>query len=425
MKTKLLSALLLIFIFSKNSHSQTWSSGRDMLNPVRGGNIASYMDKTNGYLFVISGRNVDRVIKTTQRYNLTTNSWDTLAPHPTGLLGAATATLKDQLYIIGGVINPPGFGQDTVYKFNIHQNKWGKAAPFPYDIVDAKAVAYEDSLIYVAGGVGGPDSANVLVYNAITNSWRKATTIPSETGLNFGGFSRAGNKLIYICGTDGFGSSNYFNTVYVGTIDPVNKSIISWKKGTNFPGKTRSFFDAHPWMNNTIIMTGGSTNNTFDTWSDECYAFDPDKNLWTKLPVKPTAWLTGQSGSVNLQGNEWTLICSGGFDLSFISKTELFKQTGSPSAIKDVEDNSIFLLQNSPNPFYDQTIINYSIPYLDQPVLITIFDAMGRVVETLVNEKQPAGNHRLVYHSGLAAGIYYCSINQGDHRRVVKLICAR
>ncbi len=424
MKTKLLLLPFFIALSIGQSHSQTWSVGKDIPTPIRGGNIAAYTNTTDSYLFIVSGRAEDRVIKTTQRYSVSTNTWDTLAPHPTGLLGGAITAMNNSIYLIGGVINPPGFGQDTVYKLDLLQNKWFTLAPFPYDIADAKAVSYQDSLIYTAGGLGETDSACVMLYNSNTNSWRKATTIPAAAGLNFGGFAKAGNKLLYMCGTDGFGSSNYFNTVYIGTINPQNHALITWKLSTPFPGQTRSFFDAHPWINNTIIMTGGSTDNTFDAWSDECYVFNPDNETWKQLPNKPTAWLTGQSGTVKLADNSWELICASGFDGTFIKKTELLKQKETPATIGENEKAvGITVFQNTPNPFKDHTTITYQVNEKTEFINITVYDALGQELDTLVNEKQNAGLYTIPYHTTLKAGIYYYKVICGSTTLTKQMIC--
>ena len=70
-------------------------------------------------------------------------------------------------------------------------------------------------------------------------------------------------------------------------------------------------------------MTGGSTDNTLNTSSTECYRYSPGHNQWTQLPGKPTAWLTGQSGSVQLPANTWQLICASGYANGYLSQTEL------------------------------------------------------------------------------------------------------
>jgi N-acetylneuraminic acid mutarotase len=423
MKKKLLLLTLVISTFINYGHSQTWSAGKDILHAVRGGNIASYTNATDSYLFIVSGRDTGRVIQTTQRYTVSTNTWDTLAPHPTGLLGGAITTLNNSIYVIGGVINPPGFGQDTVHRFDILQNKWSTVAPYPYPIVDAKAVSYQDSLIYTAGGLGDIDSACVMLYNSTSNSWRKATTIPAASGLNFGGFARAGDKLLYICGTDGFGSSNYFNTVYIGTISQQDRTHITWKTGTTFPGQTRSFFDAHTWMNNCVIMTGGSTNNAFDTWSNECYVFNPANETWVQLPNKPTAWLTGQSGTVRLGNNSWELICAGGFNEAYITKTELLKQESLAAIGENESTNGITLFQNTPNPFKDHTTITYQVNEKNEFINIMVYDALGQEVDTVVNGKQNAGMHTINYAAPLKAGIYYYKITTGHTSQTLKMIC--
>ena len=217
-----------------------WSAGTAIPVPVRAGNTAAYVKGNAGWLLIVSGRNQNSaIIKTVQRYNSSTHVWDTLAPHPTGLLGAATAALQDSLYIIGGVVNPPGGGISTVYKLNIDQNQWSTVASLPVTLVDAKAVSYQDSLIYTAGGVGGPNRGNLYLYNARTNRWRPATPFNASGRRSFGGFAISGDTLVYMCGTTGFGSSVYFDSVYVGIISQANRANISWSRGANFPGQTR------------------------------------------------------------------------------------------------------------------------------------------------------------------------------------------
>jgi N-acetylneuraminic acid mutarotase len=164
------SALFLftsMVFYSFDSFVPLWSAADNILKPVRAGNTASYSKNNNGWLLIVSGRDEnDAILKTVQRYNVNSNSWDTLNPHPTGLLGAAATVLKDSLYIIGGVVNPPGAGENLVYKLNINQNVWSTVANFPVSIVDAKAVSYQDSLIYTAGGFGGPVEQNIYLYNS-------------------------------------------------------------------------------------------------------------------------------------------------------------------------------------------------------------------------------------------------------------------
>jgi hypothetical protein len=69
------------------------------------------------------------------------------------------------------------------------------------------------------------------------------------------------------------------------------------------------------------------------------------------------------------------------------------------------------LNQNYPNPFNPTTVIRYAIPK-DGYVTLTIYDILGRKVQTLINEKQPAGRYKKTFNaSALASGIYFYRIS--------------
>ncbi|MBK8553230.1 MAG: T9SS type A sorting domain-containing protein [Ignavibacteria bacterium] len=413
-------AVITIFILfsSFDSFTPLWSSGTNILKPVRAGNTASYSKNNNGWMIIVSGRDQNEAItKTVQRYNVNSNTWDTLDPHPTGLLGAATAILKDSLYIIGGIVSPPGAGQEIVYKYSINQNTWSTVASLPVTLVDAKGVSYQDSLIYTAGGFGGPSAGNVFLYNSNSNSWRTATPFPSEGRRNFGGFAIAGDTLIYMCGTNAFGSSVYFDSVYVGVISQNDRSVINWTRGANFPGQTRTFFDACNWGSHGIIMTGGSTDNTFNTASNECYSFSPGRNQWTQLPNKPTAWLTGQSGSVMLGNNIWKLICASGYNSGYLSQTEILTDTLLSVGISQINSmipEKFTLGQNFPNPFNPATNLEFGISDWGL-VTLKVYDLLGKEVATLVNERLNAGTYKYNFDgSQLTSGIYFYTLKAGE-----------
>lgn len=423
MKRNLLLLSCLLFI-GNVCIAQTWSAGADLPLPVRGGNATAYASGNNGYFIIVSGRKENgAIVKTVQRYTAGTNTWDTLKPHPTGLLGAGTTTLKDSLYLVGGVVNPPGFGQTKVYKYSIAENTWTEVAPYPFATVDAKAVGYKDSLIYATGGLGGPDSGNVCLYNAHTNSWRRATPLPITGRINFGGFAVCGDTLVYVCGTDGLFSPNYFNKVYTGSISTTDRAQITWSEGTPFPGSTRSFFDAHTWGKRGIILTGGSTDNTFNTPSDECYTYNPATALWTAHPAKPSAWLTGQSGSFQLPDGTWKLICAGGFKTSYLTTTEIFSETQPPTGAGDQhEGKGSFLYQNIPNPFRSTTVISYDLKNAG-PVTIQLHNLSGTAAQTLLQERQTAGTHNLNFsRAQLSAGIYYYTLHTGRFRQTRSMV---
>ena len=83
---------------------------------------------------------------------------------------------------------------------------------------------------------------------------------------------------------------------------------------------------------------------------------------------------------------------------------------------------SYSLSQNYPNPFNPTTNIQYEIPY-DGNVQITVYDAIGRNVETLVNALQTAGRYSVVWNAAkYSSGVYYCKMETGSFSETRKLV---
>ena len=82
-----------------------------------------------------------------------------------------------------------------------------------------------------------------------------------------------------------------------------------------------------------------------------------------------------------------------------------------------------FLLsQNYPNPFNPSTRINYQLP-IGRFVTLKVYDILGRVVATLVDEYKPSGSHKVEFNgSKLSSGIYFYKMQAGDFRDTKKLI---
>lgn len=69
------------------------------------------------------------------------------------------------------------------------------------------------------------------------------------------------------------------------------------------------------------------------------------------------------------------------------------------------------LLQNYPNPFNPSTTISYSIP-VECSVRLTVFDALGQQVASLVNSLQGEGLYNVQWNAGnIASGFYFYRID--------------
>ena len=97
--------------------------------------------------------------------------------------------------------------------------------------------------------------------------------------------------------------------------------------------------------------------------------------------------------------------------------TTSVREQGQPSLLP----KEFYLDQNYPNPFNPSTTIKYQTPK-DGQVRLIIYDALGRVVRTLVDEYKPSGRYSVEFEaSGLSTGTYFYSLKAGDFKSVKKM----
>jgi hypothetical protein len=111
-------------------------------------------------------------------------------------------------------------------------------------------------------------------------------------------------------------------------------------------------------------------------------------------------------------------------DGAYIDDVEM--QTGSLIVSVNKPENILpretKLERNYPNPFNPSTTISFSLKEGAWTVL-TIFDAMGREVETLCNSYQPAGKYAMTWNaSGRASGVYFCRLVAGSYVATGRLL---
>ena len=99
-----------------------------------------------------------------------------------------------------------------------------------------------------------------------------------------------------------------------------------------------------------------------------------------------------------------------------------FKTEGvKPSAVNSMQDEFI-TAHSFPNPFNESTTISYELKTQNK-VEISIYNATGRKISTLVNEQQLAGKHSIIFNAvNLANGIYVYKIKTGTVEQRGKLL---
>jgi pectate lyase len=107
---------------------------------------------------------------------------------------------------------------------------------------------------------------------------------------------------------------------------------------------------------------------------------------------------------------------------------ELYLHALAGEIVTDVDERApgiardFALMQNYPNPFNPATVITYRLSGASA-VRLTVFDALGRRVRTLVDAREDAGEHTVLFDAtGLAGGIYYYRLNAGHSTATKALV---
>ncbi len=87
--------------------------------------------------------------------------------------------------------------------------------------------------------------------------------------------------------------------------------------------------------------------------------------------------------------------------------------------------SQLMLDQNYPNPFNPSTTITYALPH-SSDVRLTIFNAIGQQVATLVNGRQDAGTYSRIWTAtGMPSGVYFYRLESRGTIETKKLLLLR
>ena len=138
-------------------------------------------------------------------------------------------------------------------------------------------------------------------------------------------------------------------------------------------------------------------------------------------------------------GGNWTVVVAGLSSSDFVTTTvtDLKLNTSEFSRVEavvgveeqgsrlNVQGLTFEVLQNEPNPFHGRTVIGYSLPASGKATL-KVYNTAGRLVDTIVDEEQKAGVHRVEWSPKQASsGIYFYRLESGNHFEMKKMILLR
>ena len=123
-----------------------------------------------------------------------------------------------------------------------------------------------------------------------------------------------------------------------------------------------------------------------------------------------------------IAGQQYILVPVGGAS----QRAELVALTlGGATNTDDTQPGQIVVGQNYPNPFRGGTTIAFTLP-APMHVVLTVYDLLGRQVETLVDEVRSAGRHQAAFNAaGLPAGVYFYRFNTPTFSRTRQLVVVR
>jgi photosystem II stability/assembly factor-like uncharacterized protein len=157
--------------------------------------------------------------------------------------------------------------------------------------------------------------------------------------------------------------------------------------------------------------TSGSyfVNSPYAGYTGSMYTRDNGKT-WTAVDTISRSGVTFLSASFGLSGST--------------TSTQAFKWFGQPMAVREEGlgiAKQFELHQNYPNPFNPSTTIRYDVS-MAANVSLKIFNTLGQVVATLVDEHSEAGFYHVEWNANVPSGVYFYRLQAGDFVESRKMV---
>jgi len=282
----------------------------------------------------------------------------------------------------------------------------------------------DDDIGYADDDKVGCDSALNLGYTYNGNPIDYQYGIPPAVGFLFlrGALNFTGNNndTVYIC-------TSKTPVALIGYKDRKMNSFIHYMS-TNDPcaGPPLLYYEAYRYMSG-LNRCGEPFINPFGGYPTRyMFSGDPVTNQGWVQPHSYDQRFMASTGPVNMNPGDTQvivvaqLIARGTSNLNSITRLrELVPvvknyynscYTNPPIGIQPISSeipSEFRLYQNYPNPFNAVTVIRYEL-MLNGPVSLKIFDALGREVSVLVNEKQTPGTYEVKWNAAdFQSGVYF------------------
>lgn len=219
---------------------------------------------------------------------------------------------------------------------------------------------------------------------------------PDRSGVSV---EEEGNRLV-----------SYYNATIVPSIDSLSVLVIQWDTTGTFYKKWQEICES------PAVITSHTVG-------------DLHPNSIVEVKVNSIHYDTFTADTAGWIAFDYT----GGFS----QDTVIFEAEVISSVVEEIIVNknpSIYSLsQNFPNPFHSSTEIRYQLPADNstEHVRLDIFDASGRLVRNLINERYKAGYYQVTWdgkdinNQSVSGGIYFYHLIAGNYKTEEKMILLR
>ncbi|MFC2114766.1 Kelch repeat-containing protein [Bacteroidota bacterium] len=202
------------------------------------------------------------------------NSWSVKANLPTPRKWAASASVNNKIYAIGGRNSSGYLAINEMY--DPITNTWSTKASMSYARTGAKGISVSGK-IYIIGGYNNGNVSYNEEYDPITNSWTTKTPIP--TARNVYGIVNLDNKIHIIGGEQGTSTLSKSDVH-----ERYNPSTNSWTTLASLPVAREGVSAAV--VSGKIYVFGGLTTISSTNYTDE---YDPVQDAWNSKTSMPTS----------------------------------------------------------------------------------------------------------------------------------------
>ncbi len=150
-------------------------------------------------IYIIGGNSGKNTYNLVEKYNIASNSWNTLPEKPTAVSDVDAVLLRGAVYVPGGKLSD-GSLTDVLEIFNLNNHKWETKTSIPQKISNYTLATYEGQLFLFGGWDGKKVTNSVFRYDPSLDEWYSCAPMPTER-MNASA-TVLGGKIIVIGGSN-------------------------------------------------------------------------------------------------------------------------------------------------------------------------------------------------------------------------------